>query len=62
MIDQREAISEKAVLIGVITQQQDESKSTEYLDELEFLTKTAGGSCCKDGLFRRWRNQILKLF
>ncbi|MEN8914062.1 MAG: GTPase HflX [Polaribacter sp.] len=47
MIDQREAISEKAVLIGVITQQQDESKSTEYLDELEFLTKTAGGIAVK---------------
>ncbi|MDA9339598.1 GTPase HflX [Polaribacter sp.] len=47
MIDQREAISEKAVLIGVITQQQDESKSTEYLDELEFLTETAGGVTVK---------------
>ncbi|MBT5099168.1 MAG: GTPase HflX, partial [Polaribacter sp.] len=47
MIDQREAISEKTVLIGVITQQQDESKSTEYLDELEFLTKTAGGIAVK---------------
>ena len=47
MIDQREAISEKAVLIGVITQQQDEAKSTEYLDELEFLTETAGGAAVK---------------
>ena len=47
MIDQREAISEKAVLIGVITQQQDEAKSTEYLDELEFLTETAGGVTVK---------------
>ena len=35
MIDQKEAISEKDVLIGVITQQQDEAKATEYLDELE---------------------------
>ncbi len=43
MIDQKEAISEKAVLIGVITQHQDESQSKEYLDELEFLTMTAGG-------------------
>ncbi|MCL4131011.1 UNVERIFIED_CONTAM: hypothetical protein GTU68_055304 [Idotea baltica] len=43
MIEQKEATSEKAVLIGVITQQQDETKSTEYLDELEFLTATAGG-------------------
>lgn len=47
MIDQKEAISEKAVLIGVITQQQDETKSTEYLDELEFLTETAGGVAVK---------------
>ena len=43
MIETREAISEKAVLIGVITQHQDEKKSEEYLDELEFLTMTAGG-------------------
>ena len=43
MIETREAISEKAVLIGIITQQQDEKKSEEYLDELEFLTQTAGG-------------------
>lgn len=43
MIETREAISEKAILIGVITQHQDEKKSEEYLDELEFLTHTAGG-------------------
>jgi len=43
MIETREAISEKAVLIGIITQQQNEKKSEEYLDELEFLTMTAGG-------------------
>ncbi|WP_397445311.1 GTPase HflX [Polaribacter sp. R77954] len=47
MIDAKEAISEKAVLIGVITQQQDEAKSEEYLDELEFLTSTAGGVAVK---------------
>ncbi|WP_442264767.1 GTPase HflX [Tenacibaculum sp. ZS6-P6] len=43
MIETREAISEKVVLIGVITQHQDENKANEYLDELEFLTHTAGG-------------------
>ena len=43
MIETREAKSEKAILIGIITQAQDEKKSEEYLDELEFLTKTAGG-------------------
>ena len=47
MIDQREAISEKAVLIGVITQLQNETQSKEYLDELEFLTNTAGGIAVK---------------
>ena len=47
MIDPREAISEKAILIGVITQQQDETQSDEYLDELEFLTSTAGGVAVK---------------
>ncbi len=43
MIEQKEVKSEKVVLIGIITQLQDESKSKEYLDELEFLTSTAGG-------------------
>ncbi len=38
---------EKAVLIGVITKEQDEVKSKEYLDELEFLTFTAGGYAVK---------------
>jgi GTP-binding protein HflX len=47
MIEQKEATSEKAVLIGVITQQQVETQSTEYLDELEFLTATAGGVVVK---------------
>jgi GTP-binding protein HflX len=34
---------ERAVLIGLITSSQDEVKSVEYLDELEFLIDTAGG-------------------
>ncbi len=33
---------ETAILIGVITKGQDESRSKEYLDELEFLVETAG--------------------
>ena len=33
---------ETAVLVGVITQLQDEKKSKEYLDELSFLAETAG--------------------
>ena len=47
MIEAKEAISEKAVLIGVISQLQDERESKEYLDELEFLTLTAGGVAVK---------------
>src|SRR5690606_32619934 len=38
---------EKAVLIGLITQYQSEEKAKEYLDELEFLTYTAGGEAVK---------------
>lgn len=38
---------EKVVLVGVITQNQNEEKSKEYLDELEFLALTAGGEVKK---------------
>ncbi len=38
---------EKAVLIGIVTKEQDEDKLKEYLDELEFLTFTAGGDAIK---------------
>jgi GTP-binding protein HflX len=38
---------ENTVLIGVVTRDQDRDKSTEYLDELEFLTTTAGGIVVK---------------
>lgn len=37
-----EAKTETAVLVGLITQEQDEAKTNEYLDELEFLADTAG--------------------
>lgn len=33
---------ERAILVGVITPQQPENQTTEYLDELEFLSETAG--------------------
>lgn len=38
---------EKAILIGVISQTQDEEKLNEYMDELEFLAYTAGASVHK---------------
>lgn len=47
MIDKKKVTSEKVVLIGVITQHQNEEQSNEYLDELEFLTLTAGGKAVK---------------
>lgn len=44
MIEKKEHIYEKAVLVGLITKDQDEDKLTEYLDELEFLAYTAGAT------------------
>ncbi|WP_405351045.1 GTPase HflX [Nonlabens sp. Asnod3-H03] len=38
---------EKAILVGVVTQQQTEEKLKEYLDELEFLAYTAGATIHK---------------
>lgn len=38
---------ETAVLVGLITQQQDERKTNEYLDELAFLAETAGAQPVK---------------
>mgnify|MGYP003682989933 FL=1 len=47
MLEKKTIAYERAVLIGVITKDQDEAKSKEYLDELEFLTYTAGGEVVK---------------
>jgi len=41
------ADTEKAVLVGLITQNQPEHKALEYLDELEFLAETAGAQVVK---------------
>lgn len=38
---------ETAVLVGLITPRQDERKTNEYLDELEFLAETAGATTVK---------------
>ena len=42
-----EAKAETAVLVGLITKNQDEAKTKEYLDELEFLADTAGARTVK---------------
>ncbi|MCH4551904.1 GTPase HflX [Aestuariibaculum lutulentum] len=47
MLEKKDINLEKAVLIGIVTKDQDEAKSKEYLDELEFLTYTAGGEVVK---------------
>ncbi|MBF0694166.1 MAG: GTPase HflX [Flavobacterium sp.] len=47
MIEKENIKLEKAVVVGIVTQQQSEEKLTEYLDELEFLTFTAGGEVIK---------------
>ena len=47
MIEKKDITLERAVLIGVVTREQNEEKSNEYLDELEFLTYTAGGEVIK---------------
>lgn len=41
MIIEKES-SERTILIGIVTPQQSEAKTMEYLDELEFLADTAG--------------------
>ena len=42
MIEHEKMEYETAVLVGLVTPQQDELKLSEYLDELEFLAQTAG--------------------
>ena len=39
--------AETAILVGLVTPTQDETKTTEYLDELEFLADTAGAVIVK---------------
>ena len=47
MLEKENIKFEKTVIVGIVTQKQDEEKLTEYLDELEFLTFTAGGEVIK---------------
>jgi len=47
MIEKKDIALEKVVLVGLITKKQNEAQSKEYLDELEFLTYTAGGEVLK---------------
>ena len=47
MIEEKSLSLENALLVGVINSRQNEEQSKEYLDELEFLTYTAGGKVLK---------------
>lgn len=47
MLEKENHVFEKTIVIGIVTQNQDEEKLREYLDELEFLTFTAGGEVVK---------------
>jgi GTPase len=47
MLEKEKRSFEKTIIVGVVTQNQSEEKLQEYLDELEFLTFTAGGEVVK---------------
>ncbi|WP_445721361.1 GTPase HflX [Flavobacterium sp.] len=47
MLEKIEHQFEKTAIVGIVTQNQSEEKLREYLDELEFLTFTAGGEVVK---------------
>ena len=47
MLEKKDLDLEKAVLVGIITKAQNDAQSKEYMDELEFLTYTAGGVVVK---------------
>ena len=47
MLEKENHVFEKTIVVGIVTQNQDEEKLREYLDELEFLTFTAGGEVVK---------------
>ena len=47
MLEKKDLDLEEAVIVGIITKSQEIDQSTEYLDELEFLTYTAGGKVIK---------------
>lgn len=47
MLEKEKINFERTIIVGIISKEQDESKLNEYLDELEFLTFTAGGEVIK---------------
>jgi GTPase len=47
MLEIQQHTFEKSIIVGIVTQNQTEDKLNEYLDELTFLTYTAGGEVIK---------------
>lgn len=47
MLEKETINFEKTAIVGIVTQNQSEEKLNEYLDELDFLTFTAGGEVVK---------------
>ena len=47
MIEPKKSNYENTVLVGVVNDSQDEEKLSEFLEELEFLSVTAGGNVVK---------------
>ena len=47
MLDINKKSLEKVIIVGLIKKVDDFNQSIEYLDELEFLVKTAGGIVVK---------------
>ena len=47
MIEPKKSNYENTVLVGVVNNSQDEEKLSEFLEELEFLSVTAGGNVVK---------------
>jgi GTP-binding protein HflX len=47
MLEKETIKFERTIIVGIITQSQSEEKLKEYLDELDFLTFTAGGEVIK---------------
>jgi len=47
MIESQKSNFERSVLVGIINDSQNEEKLNEFLEELEFLSLTAGGNVVK---------------
>ena len=53
MIESQKSNFERTVLVGVINDSQNEEKLNEFLEELEFLSVTAGGK-----VLRKYKQRI----